>query len=629
MPRDPSGLYSRPFGTTAISGAIITDEIFNDSMDDIAGALSDSPRRTELSDLSGALISAGTASAYTLTPATPVTALTNGLSVAFRPNVTNTAPAVTLTGTLTLGSAVVTDVVVPAGVLAGPVVTSSTTGIPSNTTLSSKTATTLVLSTPYLGVTTPGASITIASTTPTLKLGTMDAKAIVALNGSAVKAGELVAGWVVQVRYDATLDAFVLGQSGSRVRATNDDPLPGALSDKLTMADGSAVVIQTGPGGTKQIVIPAASLQAGDLFQSGRAIFTGALLCDGSSYLQSAYPALYSVIGQAFATFNTTSVAALTTVAVKQRHYSSIFSKWYAFSDMFTASGSVTTISFAYSSDRTTWSGTATISPGYTDPAMSGVVEGNGILAFVIHAVSGATDCKPATSSNGTTISVGSAISGFVGWNMAFGNGKFVMTALGAVLGIYNSADAVAWTSRTLSATTFTDATVAFGNGVHVVVTKEGRVFRSSNGGDTWAEVSTPGIEVTPSGTRTLRFGNGQFVLGGLTSRIYTTPDGVMWTRRNMTAFPKINIGSLWVVETVDGQITTVNFTSYLTQIAKTDRGDNSGANGWGATDGTYLGIIANTTTNYAFLSFTNNPATDFRVPTLSATPVASYIRSA
>lgn len=193
MPRAANGVFSRLVGTTAIPGQVITDEIFNDAMDDIALALSESERVSEARDLGAVVTTTGTGSAYVLTLGTPWDTAPNGLLVGFRVHVPNTGacvltaanvtgplravsgadlssgdlPARTailatlnlqgasaiVSGTLTTNSNQVTGVSSVAGLYVGQTVTAS--GIAAGTTISAISGTSLSLSKAFTGATGP------------------------------------------------------------------------------------------------------------------------------------------------------------------------------------------------------------------------------------------------------------------------------------------------------------------------------------------------------------------------------------------------------------------------------------------------------------------------------------------
>lgn len=183
--------------------------------------------------------------------------------------------------------------------------------------------------------------------------------------------------------------------------------------------------------------------------------------------------------------------------------------------------GSVGSGQIMTSSDGITWTRRSDLGAN----SWGAVTYGNG--QFVAVGLSGA-----ATSTDGINWAIHSAPS--VAWlSVAYGNGKYV--AVGGTLATTNqimySSDGASWTAVTLPATR-TLRSVAFGNGMFVIVDFFGVSYTSTNGID-W----TLGGTGLGSSILGLAYGNSVFVTqsSGASGVVYTSTDGLNWTSRGTT----------------------------------------------------------------------------------------------
>lgn len=218
----------------------------------------------------------------------------------------------------------------------------------------------------------------------------------------------------------------------------------------------------------------------------------GYLRCDGSAYLQSAYPGLFSAIGllknyrripftQWVSPFGATPLSAL------------------GYGNGQFVAGSATG-QLATSPDGVTW--TERSSPLGANSVL-GVIYANGL--YVVFAAGGLI----ATSPDGitwTTRATNFGTSGVAGG--AYGNGTFVIVGEGGK--ISTSPDGVNWTLRTNGFGTNTIYDVAFGNGVFIAVGQTG-VYGYSSDGVTWT-MSPTTYGVSTGAFYGIGFGNGTFV---------------------------------------------------------------------------------------------------------------------
>lgn len=217
----------------------------------------------------------------------------------------------------------------------------------------------------------------------------------------------------------------------------------------------------------------------------------GYLRCDGSAYLQSAYPELFAAIGllknyrripfiQRTAPFGTEVITAV------------------GYGNGLFVVGS-TAGKLATSPDGVAW--TTRVSPFGTAPVY-GIIHANGL--YIAFAGSGLI----ATSPDGVTWTA--RVSGFGASAVSggtYGNGVFVIVGEGGK--ISTSSDGVNWTLRTNGFGTNTISDVSFGAGVFIAVGQTG-VYGYSSDGVTWA-MSQP-YGVAGGDLKGVSYGNGTFV---------------------------------------------------------------------------------------------------------------------
>ncbi len=114
-------------------------------------------------------------------------------------------------------------------------------------------------------------------------------------------------------------------------------------------------------------------------------------------------------------------------------------------------------------------------------------------------------------------------------YDLAYGNGVYVVTGSGGTNRLISSTDGITWTARTPVGYTLW-AAVAFGNGIFVAVSQDGtdRVMTSTDG-VTWT-ARTPS---QTAGWSSVIFDGTQFVASagsGAGTRLMTSPDGINWT---------------------------------------------------------------------------------------------------
>lgn len=537
MPRNASGLYTRPPGTMAVAGALITDEIFNDSMDDIAQALTESATVGQLEGFSGRYTTTGTGAAYTLTVAGLPSDLSKMMALTFKAHTSNIVADVVLTGTLNPGSTVIPDASTIAGLSvgqaistalapfsfsgsvvqgqytvtgvsstagltvgmpissattgvqagttiaaisgtvvtlsstwtgasAGGIVFSATPGIQPNTTIAAigsttnaagVTTNTIVLSAPIVGQTVPGATITAASGTPRLTVNTAPARSLVAPDGSALRAGEIVGGQIYTTFYDAARLAYVLDSLPGRVRVAPTDAKAGYLADKMFDAYGAPAQTAVKDGQTV-IILPTSGFAVGDFLTTGRAAPSGYLRRDGSIYLQSSYPTLFAAIGLRFQSF--------------------------------------------------TYGGF-----GSQNARITGLANGAGVYVTVF-------DNGSITSGTGLSGQMSQLTGASPFRGVIFANALFVAVGDGGT--IRTSPDGVTWTTRTAPSRDF--RSVTFGNGLYVATTTTGFVATSPDG-VMWTERAAFAANAAT-------FANALFVAVGPSGTVATSPDGIAWTQR-------------------------------------------------------------------------------------------------
>lgn len=116
--------------------------------------------------------------------------------------------------------------------------------------------------------------------------------------------------------------------------------------------------------------------------------------------------------------------------------------------------------------------------------------------------------------------------------DVTYGQGLWV--AVGDVLNIRTSPDAITWTDRTSPLTTGNFIDIAFANSVFVAVASSApnRAIWSSDG-ITW---NLPTTEPTISGGAGIAYGNGKWVISASTSSSISTDNGVTWTSYSFTS---------------------------------------------------------------------------------------------
>jgi len=176
----------------------------------------------------------------------------------------------------------------------------------------------------------------------------------------------------------------------------------------------------------------------------------------------------------------------------------------------------------------TAWSASSTNQPAGT---YTSLVYGNNVYVAVggTNTAISSVDGDTWVSRTIPTLGAGSYSS------LAYGNGTFIAISTGNNV-TAKSTNGNTWTAggNLPSSTTWTS--VAYGNGRFVAVASGGRsVAYSIDKGTTWTTVS-PGLPSSATWT-TLRYGQGLFVaLASGTDVAATSPDGITWTSRTMSA---------------------------------------------------------------------------------------------
>jgi hypothetical protein len=139
--------------------------------------------------------------------------------------------------------------------------------------------------------------------------------------------------------------------------------------------------------------------------------------------------------------------------------------------------------------------------------------------------------------------------------DVTWGDNKFV--AVGSNGLIMTSPNGTTWTKQT-PVTTNRLWDVAYGNGTFVICDGATTVLRSTDGANTWSFVSGPFLEHL----RMAEFGNGRFVVKNTNSNIYTSDDnGLTWVHRQ--TLPNLSAPSL--AYGPDGWVTGGMDTTYYT----------------------------------------------------------------
>lgn len=123
----------------------------------------------------------------------------------------------------------------------------------------------------------------------------------------------------------------------------------------------------------------------------------------------------------------------------------------------------------------------------------------------------------------------------YAGYYMVDTGSYFITAALSATTTVYRSPTGLSgsWVAATLPVSV-TPRAMAYGNGRTILVGTNAITYYSDDNGATWNTGGSTG-PMTSSGTETpfkAVYAQGQFVVGGDVSRIYTSPDGIAWTTR-------------------------------------------------------------------------------------------------
>lgn len=140
------------------------------------------------------------------------------------------------------------------------------------------------------------------------------------------------------------------------------------------------------------------------------------------------------------------------------------------------------------------------------------------------------------TSTDGATWSQASLTAKGQLNQVAYGNGRFLAvggelvsraqeSGFDTVSVVLTSTDGVAW-SEAPSPTTATLESVAFGDGLFVVIAADGKAFSSSDGAQ-WESAATG---LTGINTHDVAFGGGRFVVAEADSTIATSTDALTWS---------------------------------------------------------------------------------------------------
>ena len=118
-------------------------------------------------------------------------------------------------------------------------------------------------------------------------------------------------------------------------------------------------------------------------------------------------------------------------------------------------------------------------------------------------------------------------ISSYPLWDIAYGNGTFVM--VGSYNYIFTSPDGLTWTKQTEQVYGQNLTCIAYGDGTFVAPYQSGKIFVSKDNGMTWESIST-GSKISHSIT-SAGYGNGKFIIGGSTGTfVASSGDGLSWT---------------------------------------------------------------------------------------------------
>ena len=273
-----------------------------------------------------------------------------------------------------------------------------------------------------------------------------------------------VAGQIVIISDSSNVSNYMIGQINSYVSNT------GVLTLVVSSTGGSGSISSWVVGIT---AMPSTSV-VGDIVYSYTNPGNGWLPCDGSAYLQSAYPELYSKLGLLY--------------------------------------------------HNSTQSGTPiTGGPSGTKPPVAVKWLNNQFIAIT------------ATTTDTNQIWTSSGIDGTWvqrtspeanSWRgVAYGSGYYVAVAQNGTNRVMRSSDAITWTAASAAAANQWQS-VAFGNGVFVAVSQDGtnRVMRSTTAGASWTSVNVPAYSwgtVLWTGSKFVAFAS---------NRMMESTDGVTWT---------------------------------------------------------------------------------------------------
>jgi hypothetical protein len=116
--------------------------------------------------------------------------------------------------------------------------------------------------------------------------------------------------------------------------------------------------------------------------------------------------------------------------------------------------------------------------------------------------------------------------------HIVYGNGVYVLTTTASPGALYTSTDLINWTLRSLAVTTAITSLI-FANGLFVLGSYYGEIFTSADG-ITWTKRTTSPFvdqsvnDIKYTGALYIAVGGG----GSINSRIATSPDGITWTSR-------------------------------------------------------------------------------------------------
>ena len=149
---------------------------------------------------------------------------------------------------------------------------------------------------------------------------------------------------------------------------------------------------------------------------------------------------------------------------------------------------------------------------------------------------------------------------------ICFANGAFI--TVGRTNTILRSTDGVSWEKRPFSTASPADLlNVVYGNGRFLAVTSTRAVIAISTNGLDWSVV--PNLE--PTVLSGIAFGKGMFAVTGLSGSVRTSPDGLVWTRRE-TGFSgsifEVSGNPWYGVAEYDGRFTVVGLQGAILQSA-------------------------------------------------------------